>query len=196
MINSILGERGRAIVLIGGPTCSGKDTAARSLIKHYSMHLRCNELGLDGYYNTVRGLGEEFDYNFDHPDSMDLRLASRHLRAASRGVAFRKPVYDFSTHSRSGYECFVPGKLVIATGLHALNPIVAGNADLRIYTHCSEEEMFRRRMARDTKERGRTPASVEHQWKTTVIPMNNAFVKPTRRYADLVLDNSSSHPFA
>ena len=59
--------------------------------------------------------------------------------------------------------------------------------DLKVYIETDADIRLIRRVIRDVSERGRTVESVFHQYLTTVKPMHEAFVEPSKRYADLIL---------
>jgi uridine kinase len=65
--------------------------------------------------------------------------------------------------------------------------------DLKIYIETGERECFRRRLKRDTVERGRTPGSVARQYEATVRPMAEQYVWPTRQYAGLIISGEQSY---
>ena len=58
---------------------------------------------------------------------------------------------------------------------------------VRIFMATPEEVRFQRRMARDIKERGRTPESVKLQYESTVLPMHEKYVEPSKVHADLII---------
>ena len=59
--------------------------------------------------------------------------------------------------------------------------------DLSVYVHAEAEHRLARRLARDTASRGRSPKSVVEQFHTTVQPMHDRFVEPSRRHADVTI---------
>jgi uridine kinase len=62
----------------------------------------------------------------------------------------------------------------------------------KIFIDVKEEIRFQRRFNRDTKERGRTPESVQEQFQSTVKPMHNLFVEPAKNKADQIISGESS----
>jgi uridine kinase len=63
--------------------------------------------------------------------------------------------------------------------------------DLRVYVNAADETCLARRIARDVRERGRTEISVQQQYESTVRPMAEAYVLPTRQFADVVVEGES-----
>ncbi|MCL4157235.1 UNVERIFIED_CONTAM: hypothetical protein GTU68_005457 [Idotea baltica] len=147
-------------------------------------------ISFDSYYrdHSQLTLEERAAVNFDHPDSLDVDLLVDHLQALRAGSEVAIPVYDFSTHTRSGdLEIVSPHKFVFIEGilLFAFEQI-RNNLDYMIFRQCPEPIRAERRFKRDVRERGRTPESVKLQWETTVKPMHDIFVEPFAEYADLV----------
>ena len=69
-------------------------------------------------------------------------------------------------------------------------------ATIKIFVESDDDIRFIRRLVRDTKERGRSIDSVINQYLTTVKPMYYSFVKPTKRYADMIIPNDNTHDVA
>jgi uridine kinase len=175
------------LIGIAGPSCSGKSELTRRL----SATLGASVLTLDSYYREMAhlSLDERARCNFDEPGSLDEMLVVQHVQALSRGETVGRPTYDFSTHSRKGeVERIVPGEFAIVEGLFALYWLELRKAlSTKVYIHAADEVCFERRLARDVRDRGRTPESVHRQYSQTVRPMAERYVWPTRHYADLVV---------
>jgi uridine kinase len=184
IINST--EKRPVIVGIAGGSCSGKTLVSEALKKHFDAAV----LNMDDYYKTVDIRSERIDYNFDEPGALDLKLLSEHLQQLNRGNTISKPTYDFSTHSRKGYENFSAGTIIIVDGLLALHDTIRNYIDVKIFVQCSEEKRLQRRIERDIAERGRTRDSVLYQFDKTVKPMHDKHVESTRKYADIIIVNN------
>ncbi len=163
------------IIGIAGGSASGKTTVARLL--------KGKILSMDDYY---KGINDMEDNNFDDPKSQDLDLLREHLIKLKNSETIKKPIYDFKTHSRIGYEEFKPAKLIIVEGLFALNEKIRDLLDIKVFIECKEDERFRRRMERDISERGRTEESVIKQWNETVEPMFKKFVLGSKKDAIII----------
>lgn len=178
------------IVAIAGGSASCKTTVARALAQRLGDR-RVAVIGEDDYYRsreTIRGF-DPLTYNFDAPAAKDDALLCAHLRAAKRGEAFDKPVYDLRTHTRRAQtERIEPSDIVIVEGLHVLaTPALCAVMDVRVFIDCEESLRLGRRMIRDVVERARTPQSVLQQFFSNVRPMHALHVEPQRRRADLIL---------
>jgi uridine kinase len=175
------------IIAIGGPSCAGKTELAKCLARSLS----CTILPLDAYYRDLAFLPLESrcKFNFDIPDSLDITLLRQHITALSAGKPIQRPVYDFTVHTRSSMcEPITPGQFFILEGLFALywddlRPLLT----TKVYVDAPDDICLSRRQVRDVLERGRTAESVHKQYVETVRPMADLYVRPTRRFADIVV---------
>ena len=98
-------------------------------------------------------------------------------------------MYDYTIHNRSEETVEVrPTRVVIVEGIlifadKALRDLM----DVKIFVDTDADVRILRRILRDVKERGRSLDSVISQYLTTVKPMHEQFVQPSRQYADLVV---------
>ncbi len=175
------------VVAVAGPSCAGKTELAKRL----ASELRGSLLLLDSYYRDLSALtpAERARVNFDAPVALDHKLLVEQLQALSRGQTVERPIYDFTTHMRVPCgESFAASEFLIIEGLFALYwPEVREIARTRIFVDAPDDVCLARRQLRDVAERGRTPESVVAQFKETVQPMAALHVRPTFKYADLVL---------
>lgn len=152
-------------------------------------------LSLDDFYRDRSRLSprQRERINFDHPRAVDWDYLDRVLRRCRAGRRIRVPRYDFRTHSRCGaLQSWQPTPIILVEGLWLLGRrSVRRLFDLRIYLACPARIRWRRRLARDVAQRGRTIASVRRQFFTRVEPMHRRHVASQRRWADVVLN----HPF-
>jgi uridine kinase len=175
------------LIAVAGPSCSGKS----ELSKRLQQELRAPVLGLDSYYLELAHLplAERARMNFDKPAALDGDLLIAQVRSLAEGRAIERPVYDFSRHTRSGeFERIEPGGFVIVEGLLALHwPELRALYGTKVFIDADDEVCYRRRLDRDIRERGRTPESVHFQYYSTVRPMAERYILPTRAWADLVV---------
>ena len=154
----------------------------------------------DDYYKDLSHLPieERAKVNFDHPHSLDSNLFVSQLKALLDGKSIEKPTYDFVCHNRSKVtETINPTKVIVTEGILVLeDERVRDLADIKIFVESDDDIRFIRRLVRDTKERGRSIDSVINQYLNTVKPMYYAFVKPTKRYADIIIPNDNTHDVA
>ena len=180
------------LIGIAGPSCAGKTALAR----HLSRVLSATILSLDCYYFDLSHLPlpERAHSNFDTPESLDHQLFLAHLTALSQGRDAPRPVYDFATHSRtSRVEIIEPGRFLIVEGLFALYWKEARELfGTKVFVDLEDPHCLERRVARDVRERGRTPEAVRLQFSGTVSPMAEKYIRPTRHFADLVVRGDQS----
>ncbi|HYI09628.1 MAG TPA: uridine kinase [Thermoanaerobaculia bacterium] len=178
------------IVGIAGGTGSGKTTVARSIYDRVGSD-RIEWISHDSYYRNFEALTpeERHHINFDHPDSLETELLVRHLDVLTKGAAVEVPRYDFATHSRKTETQRVePRKVIIVEGILVLaEPELRKRIDIKLFVDTPSDIRFMRRLVRDIKSRGRSVESVIEQYVTTVRPMHEEFVEPSKRYADLII---------
>ena len=178
------------IIGIAGGTGSGKTTVARAIHDRVGKD-RIEWISHDSYYRNFEGLNpeERHHINFDHPDSLETELLVRHVDVLRKGSAVEVPIYDFTTHSRTTATHRVePRKVVIVEGILVLaEPELRKKIDIKLYVDTPADIRFMRRLVRDIKTRGRSLESVIEQYVTTVRPMHEEFVEPSKRYADLII---------
>ncbi len=179
------------LIGIAGPSGAGK-----SYLAHYlADRLQSPVLALDHYYRDLAHLSleERGRSNFDHPAALEDELLFAQAGQLREGKPVEIPVYDFSAHTRSGEtRLFCPGQFVIVEGLFALYwPKLRRLLDTRVYVETADDICLQRRQERDVRERGRTPESVVEQFRTTVIPMAERYVRPTQSHAHVVVVGSA-----
>ena len=137
--------------------------------------------------------------NYDHPNSFDTKLLYTQLKSLLNGSSIKEPVYDFKIHNRKENEYILvePKKVIILEGILALyDKKIRDLANIKIYVECDSDIRFIRRLERDTIERGRSQSFVIKQYLETVKPSHEAYVNPTKRYADLIIPNDVKHDVA
>ncbi|MGH9458165.1 MAG: uridine kinase [Thermoanaerobaculia bacterium] len=192
-------KTGPVIIGIAGGTGSGKTTVA-STIRDRVGRDRIEWISHDAYYREFRGLDPEARHhvNFDHPESLETELLVRHLDALLAGRAVETPIYDFTTHSRLAETRRVePKKVVIVEGILVLaEPELRERIDVKLFVDTPPDIRLLRRLVRDVQSRGRSLESVVEQYLTTVRPMHEEFVEPSKRFADLIIPEGGENRVA
>ncbi|MFK7926659.1 MAG: uridine kinase [Myxococcota bacterium] len=178
------------VVLIAGGSASGKSTVSRALMR--GLGPRGALLLHDRYYKTPPAGSDLASWNFDHPDSLDTELLVAHVDALLAGQTVQLPRYDFSRHDRAeGTDPVAPTEYIVVEGILVLtSEALRGRAHHRVFVDAPADVRLARRLRRDVAERGRAPLGVLDQYLATVRPMHQAFVEPSRHYADVVLDGT------
>ena len=178
------------VVSILGSSGSGKSTLVKRLQEAFEgddVVTLCH----DYYYKAHPELTyeERTKLNYDHPDSFDTPLMVAHLRELRAGHPVQVPVYDYTIHNRSDKTVTVqPAPVIIVEGILIFDsPELCDLMDMKVFVDTDADVRILRRIVRDVKERGRTLDSVVNQYLTTVKPMHEQFVEPSKRKADLIV---------
>lgn len=174
---------------IAGGTGSGKTTITRRLLQKFSNNV--SVIYHDNYYKAHNDLSYEQRalLNYDCPDAFDTELMIRDLKRLRAGEAIRCPVYDYTIHNRSDKTVLVkPSPVVIVEGILILqDPRLCDLLDIKIFVDTDADERILRRIVRDVRDRGRSLESVVEQYLTTVKPMHEMYVEPSKRNADIIV---------
>lgn len=188
---------GSTIIGLCGGSGSGKTTLAQEVTSLLGRH-RATSISFDSYYHDLSHfrLEERALVNYDSPASLDVELLTDHLESIRRGRDIAVPVYDFSTHTRSGrLDLVEPTDFVVIEGILLFAfPEIRELLDVRVFLDCPADIRFRRRLRRDVEERGRTEDSVRRQWHQMVNPMHNLHVQPHAEHAHLVVAHGRRPP--
>ena len=136
--------------------------------------------------------------NWDHPEAFDLELLAAHLDRLAAGEAIDKPVYDFVTHTRAErVERVAPADVVVIDGiLLFVDEAVRARCDVKVFVDADADIRLIRRIQRDMAERGRPLAEILAQYLSTVQPMHQQFVEPSKRYADVIIPQGGHNAIA
>ncbi len=181
------------ILGIGGGTGSGKTTVVHQIVEQLPADEVC-VISQDSYYNDISHLPFEarVKINFDHPNSIDFKLLVQHLEELKKGNSFQQPVYSFKEHNRTQETITTyPKKVIIVEGILILtHPEIRELFDIKIFVHADSDERLIRRLKRDIAERGRDLNEVLHRYQTTLKPMHQQFIEPTKEFADIIIPNN------
>ena len=178
------------VIGIAGGTGSGKTTFSRELVATL-MTNKIVYLSHDSYYRDLSDLpfSERVKQNFDHPDALETDLMIKHLEILRSGKAVDIPIYDFVEHTRAKEtEHVEPQPVILIEGIliFAVKEL-RDLMDMKIFVDTDADIRFMRRLTRDMEERGRSLKSVCDQYLNVVRPMHEAFVEPSKRYADIIV---------
>lgn len=178
------------VIGIAGGTGSGKTTVANVILERVGKN-HIAYLPHDAYYRELNELppDQKAAVNFDHPDSLETELMIEHINKLRNGQFIELPIYNFSTHSRTGKTIRVdPQRVIIVEGILIFAiPELRKMFDVKIFVDTNADVRFIRRLQRDITERGRTTEMVIHQYLTTVRPMHLEFAEPSKRYANIII---------
>lgn len=187
------------IIGIAGGSGSGKTTLTNRLWKQFGPD-EVSVINHDSYYKRHDELPyeERCKLNYDHPDSFDTALLVEHLQELRAGRPVEVPVYDYTIHNRSDKTVTVyPAPVVIVEGILIFSSQdLCDLMDMKVYVDTDADVRILRRIMRDVKQRGRTLDSVVEQYLTTVKPMHEQFVEPSKRKADLIVPEGGRNQVA
>ena len=186
------------VIGIAGGTGSGKTTLMKNLLERFSGHVTV--LSHDNYYRRHDDLTfeERCAINYDEPAALETDLMTQHLDALRRGEAIDCPVYDFALHNRSDEVLRIePRKVIIVEGILIFtDPQLRELMDIKIFVDTDADVRLCRRIKRDVNKRGRSLESVIEQYQTTVKPMHEKHVEPSKKYADIVVPEGGKNLIA
>jgi uridine kinase len=187
------------IIGIAGGTGSGKTTVVHQIMNE----LPSTEVGVisqDSYYKETNNLtyGERTKINFDHPRAIDFDLLISHLNDLKAGKVIDQPIYSFVTHNRTDDTISThPRKVMIVEGILIFtNPEIRDLFDIKVFVHADSDERLIRRLKRDIAERGRDMEEVLTRYQTTLKPMHEQFIEPTKAFADIIIPNDKYNTVA
>lgn len=191
------------VIGIAGGTGSGKSTVARRVAEALTSGSSAASVAfvdMDAYYRNFAELSmaERRRVNWDHPDAFDLDLFVDHLARLSRGEPIEKPVYDFVEHLRAPASVpIAPSDVVVIDGiLLFVDERVRALCDVKVYVDADADVRLIRRLRRDIVKRGRPFDEILEQYLSTVRPMHQQFVEPSKRYADVIVPRGGHNAVA
>lgn len=178
------------LIGIAGGTGSGKTTLADKLVESFGSD-EVSILRHDNYYKRHDEMtyDERALLNYDHPDAFDTELLCEHIKMLKSGQAIEMPVYDYTVHNRSSEVIVVnPAPVIVLEGILIFaEPSLCELMDIKVFVDTDADVRILRRILRDVKERERSLDSVISQYLTTVKPMHEQFVEPSKRRADIII---------
>lgn len=188
----------RILVGVAGGSGSGKTTLANRLRDEFGDDAII--MSHDFYYRSNRNMPfeERVLQNYDHPDSLETELMVEDLKKLKNGMPIDRPIYSFVEHTRMEETVRVePRKVIIVEGILIFeNQDLCELLDIRAFIDADSDVRILRRMIRDINEKGRSMDSVVNQYLSTVKPMHEKFVEPSKKNADVIIPNGAHNPVA
>ena len=183
---------------IAGGTGSGKTTITKKIMERFGGNV--SVINHDNYYKAHDDMtyDQRCLLNYDHPDAFENELMIEHLKQLKEGKSVRCPVYDYTQHNRSHDTVLIkPAKVIIVEGILILaDKQLCDQMDIRVFVDTDADVRILRRIIRDVKKRGRTLESVIDQYLTTVKPMHEAFVEPSKKNAHVIIPEGGRNQVA
>lgn len=208
----IASRKGVKLVLLAGPSSSGKTTSCKRLSIQLAVNgLKPLQISLDDYFvdRDKTPKDENGDFDFESIYALNLDLLNEQFNALFRGEEVELPKYDFPSGKsvKSGKKLKLePNNVLVVEGIHALNP--------ELTAHVPEEQIFRvyasalttilldnhnyipttdnrllRRIIRDYKYRGVSAQETIHRWPS-VRAGENRWIFPFQENADAMLNTA------
>ncbi len=178
------------VIGVAGGTGSGKSTLVKRLQEAFAgddVVTLCH----DYYYKAHPELTyeERTKLNYDHPAAFDTDMLVDHIKVLKANVAIEHPVYSFVDHNRTDEKVAVkPSKVIIVDGILIFeNRELRELMDIKVFVDTDADIRLARRILRDVRDRGRSMESVIDQYTTTVKPMHEEFVEPSKKHADVII---------
>lgn len=188
------------IIGIAGGTASGKTTIAKQLYNEANKIGSVVLIRIDDYYFGKVNVPKTEDgrANFDHPDAYDVDLIIEHLNDLINHKSIEKPTYDFVESKRTHItEHIEPAEVIIVEGIMVFAiEALRKYFDIKIFVDTPDDIRFIRRLRRDMVDRGRTLDSIVNQYMSSVRPMHEAFVEPSKKFADIIVPDGGHNKVA
>ncbi len=205
------------LVLIAGPSSSGKTTFSRRLtIQMLALGISPFPLELDNYFlnRDETPLGPDGKPNFEAIEALNLDLLARDLQALVRGEEVQLPHYNFKTGKRETGDLIQlkHGQMIILEGIHGMNPRLIPEAlsgeVFRIYVSAltqlnldrhnrvsTTDTRLIRRIVRDARERGYSAAQTISRWESVREGEKN-YIFPYQENADVMFNSALVYEMA
>lgn len=183
------------IIAVAGGSASGKSSIVKFLDDYFVDDLYV--IGHDNYYKAHDDIPfeERVGLNYDEPDAFDNDLFYDHLLSLKNGESIEMPTYDYNRHTRASETVSIkPTKIILIEGILVLyDKRLRDITDTKVFVDADSDIRLKRRILRDTKERGRTLDSVLNQYINQVKPMHEKYVEPSKKYADIVIPRGAKN---
>ena len=187
------------IIGIAGGTACGKTTVVNQLLEELSKD-QVNLISQDSYYkdNSHLSYEERCAINFDHPNSIYFPMLCQHVQQLKMCQSVDQPIYSFEEHNRTGQTLRTePSAVLIIEGILVLtDPQLRDLLDIKLFVHADADERLIRRIKRDTLERGRDLTEILNRYQSTLKPMHDEFIEPSKVHADIIIPNNNHNTVA
>ena len=183
------------IVAIAGGSASGKSSIVKTIAETFKDNLIV--IGHDNYYRAHDDIDfeERKLLNYDHPKAFDTDLFCKDLEKLLRGEEIEMPLYDYKIHTRSNKTVNIKAKkIILIEGILVLyDQRIRDLTDTKVFVDADSDIRLKRRILRDTVERGRSVESCLTQYIEQVKPMHEKYVEPSKKYADIIIPRGAKN---
>ena len=183
------------IIGIAGGTASGKTTLAKKLKEKFEDDVIL--LSHDFYYKsyTHMTMEERLQSNYDCPDAFETDYLIKQLKELQEGKGIQQPIYSYVTRLREKETVTVePKKVIIVEGILILeNKELVDMFDLKVFVDTDADIRLLRLIKRDIKERGLDIEYISEKYKSTLKPMHEQYVEPSKKNSDIIVPNGGKN---
>lgn len=180
------------IIGIAGGTGSGKTTIVKKIVDSLPDG-SVAVIPQDSYYNDQSHLPLDVrkKTNFDHPNAFEWPLFAQQIRELKEGKSIEQPTYSYLVCTRLPETVHVePKEVIIIEGIMCFHDKeLRDQMDLKIFVDVPDDERLLRVIERDIAERGHPLEMLIEKYRNVLKPMHDAFIEPTRQYADIIIQN-------
>jgi uridine kinase len=183
------------IIGITGGSASGKTLFLKKLLERFPANDICL-ISQDNYYKPIhlQTKDENGIENFDIPESIDEVRYSADIQALSNGKDVQIEEYTFNKKDLvPKMLTFHSSPIIVVEGIFVFHFLeIAHLIDLQVFIDAKNKIKLDRRINRDNIERGYDLTDVLYRWENHVTPTYNKYIKPYKKYADLVIPNNDN----
>lgn len=181
------------VIGITGGSASGKSFFLKSLLKDFSEEEVCL-ISQDNYYRENRHIPRDGNNieNYDLPECIDFETYAGHIKSLIEGETVNHLEYTFNNPNIIP-EVLVhkPAPIIVVEGLFVFyEKSLSDQLDIKIFIDAREKIKIKRRIKRDNEVRGYDMDDVLYRWENHVRPTYKKFIKPTKKSADVVINNN------
>lgn len=184
------------IVGITGGSASGKTSILHDIKSQLSPEA-VSVVSQDNYYKPIeeQQSDEQGKINFDLPTSINRSAFFHDLMALKEGKTLQRLEYTFNNKEKEPEIVEVkPAPIIIIEGLFIFYfEEIRNQIDLKVYIDAKDEVKLKRRLKRDSEERGYTSDVVQYQWNNHVLPSYYQYLRPYRDDVDLIITNNEGY---
>lgn len=185
-ISELLEKQKTVIIGIAGGSGSGKTFISGELCQFIPDSV---VFTLDDYYKDRDWIIKNLNSNFDDPEAINIDLAAEHIGLLKSSVTVNRPKRSLELGRVVGSVEVKPAKLIIVEGIYALNEKLAGLYDYSVFIDARLHGKLIRRLIRDIGKTGQDFEGILLQYVSTVQPMYEKHIEPTKNAASLIINN-------